>query len=92
MSYKSLISLIAAYALLAMTAFPAGIAVAGKKPGKNLQASGDCTASLGAFPSVETDDESKKGKPSGQIGKKPSGGQLGSADDDDCETGALPED
>lgn len=93
MSYKSLISLIAACALLAVTALPAGIAVAKKKPGDDSTALSACTESAGAFPSTETEDESRTGKPSpGQLGKKPSPGQIGSQSGDDaCEPGALPE-
>lgn len=92
MSYKSLISLIAACALLAVTALPAGIAIAKKKPGDDSTVLTVCTGSAGAFPSAETEDESRTGKPLGQLGKKPSPGQIGSKTDDDaCGLGALPE-
>lgn len=94
MSYKSLISLIAACALLAMTALPAGNAVAKKKPGDDSTALTACTETSGAFPSADTEDESVGGKPPpGQTGKKPSPGQMGDKTDDDaCGLGALPED
>jgi hypothetical protein len=92
MSYKSLISLIAVCALLALTAVPAGIAVAKKKSGDGSTALTTCTET-GAFPSAETEDESGTGKPPGQIGKKPSPGQIGNKSDDDaCGVGALPGD
>ncbi len=93
MSYKSLISLIAACALLAVAAFPAGVAEAKKKPGDDLTTLTACTGSAGTYPSADTEDESTTGKPPGQIGKKPSPGQIGDKTDDDaCGLGALPED
>ncbi len=94
MSHKSLISLIAVCALLAVTALPAGNAVAKKKPGDDSTALTACTGTSGAFPSADTEDESTTGKPPpGQTGKKPSPGQIGdNTDDDTCGLGALPED
>ena len=91
MSYKSLISLMAACAILAVAGFPAGIAVAKKKSGDDQNTSTACTTSLGAFPGAETEDEPNK-KPSGKTGKKSSGGKSGATDDDDCVVGALPKD
>ena len=94
MSYKSLISLIAACALLAVAAFPAGTAVAKKKSGDDSTVLTACTGTSGAFPSADTEDRSVGGKPPpGQIGKKPSPGQIGDKTDDDaCGLGALLED
>lgn len=94
MPCKSLISLIAACALFAVAAFPPGIAVAKKKKGDDdVAALTVCTGTSGAFPSAETEDESRKGKPPpGQIGGKPPPGQIGNQTDDDaCGLGALPE-
>lgn len=80
----------AACALLVVTVFPGGAVFAEKKSGDESTA---CTESTGAFPSDETEDESKKKKPPGQKGGKPSPGKIGNkTDDDDCALGALPED
>ena len=91
MSYKWLISLIAACALLTVAGFPTDIAAARKKSRDDPNTSTVCTTSLGAFPSAETEDDSN-GKPAGKIGKKRSGGKSGDTDDDDCVVGALPQD
>lgn len=92
MSYRLMISLAGACALIAATSVLLTSAEAKKTSDDDLVVTTLCTESLGAFPSAETEDESGKGKPPGQTGGKPPPGQRSASDDEECVVGAVPQD